>query len=146
MHRDGFFNTIEQLFLFLEQLDQLKVCLPWSRLLTGISILVVFQNLRWNSNKTSLLSLLPGILKEFWCPCRPRSLSCHLQDKNLAWTCYSLGPSQWKMNKHRINEFNESYMSRWRHKNRVICQKCKCSMSRNDIYSNLWNDNESPNY
>ena len=38
----------------VEQLDQLEVCLPYSRLLTGIPILAVFQNLRWHSNKTSL--------------------------------------------------------------------------------------------
>ena len=50
-----YLNTIEQLFLFIEQLDQLEVCLPYSRLLTGIPILAVFQNLGWNSNKTSLL-------------------------------------------------------------------------------------------
>ena len=31
-----------------------KVYLPYSRLLTGIPKLSVFQNLRWNSNKTSL--------------------------------------------------------------------------------------------
>ena len=49
-----YLNTIEQLFLFVEQLDQLEVCLPYIRLLTGIPILAVFQNLRWNSNKTSL--------------------------------------------------------------------------------------------
>ena len=49
-----YLNTIEQLFLFVEQLDQLEVCLPYSRLPAGIPILVVFQNLRWNSNKTSL--------------------------------------------------------------------------------------------
>ena len=49
-----YLNTIEQLFLFVEQVDQLEVCLPDSRLLTGIPILAVFQNLRWNSNKTSL--------------------------------------------------------------------------------------------
>ena len=49
-----YLNTIEQLLLFVEQLDQLKVCLPYSRLLTGILILAVFENLRWNSNKTSL--------------------------------------------------------------------------------------------
>ena len=49
-----YLNTIEQLFLFVEQLDQLEVCLPYSRLLAGIPILAVFQNLRWNSNKTSL--------------------------------------------------------------------------------------------
>ena len=47
--------TIEQLFLFVEQLDQLDVCLPDRRLLTGIPILAVFQNSRWNSNKTSLV-------------------------------------------------------------------------------------------
>ena len=50
-----YLNTIEQLFLLVEQLDQLEVCLPYSRLLAGIPILAVFQNLRWNSNKTSLL-------------------------------------------------------------------------------------------
>jgi len=49
-----YLNTIEHLFLFVEQLDQLQVGLPHSRLLTGIPILVVFQNLRWNLNKTSL--------------------------------------------------------------------------------------------
>ena len=49
-----YLNTIEQLFLSVEQLDQLEVCLPYSRLLTGIPILAVFQNLRWNSNKASL--------------------------------------------------------------------------------------------
>ena len=52
-----YLNTIEQLFLFVEQLDQLdqlEVCLSYSRLLTGIPILMVFQILRWNSNKTSL--------------------------------------------------------------------------------------------
>ena len=52
-----YLNTIEQLFLFGEQLDQLEVCLPYSRLLTGIQILLVFQNLRWNSNKTTLCFL-----------------------------------------------------------------------------------------
>ena len=51
-----YLNTIEQLFLLVEQLDQVKVCLPYGRLLTGIPILLVFQNLRWNSNKTSLLN------------------------------------------------------------------------------------------
>ena len=49
-----YLNTIEQLFLLVEQLDQLEVCLPYSRLPAGIPILTVFQNLRWNSNKTSL--------------------------------------------------------------------------------------------
>ena len=49
-----YLNTIEQLFHCVEQLDQLELCLPYSRLLTGIPMLVVFQNIRWNSNKTSL--------------------------------------------------------------------------------------------
>ena len=44
-----YLNTI----FFVEQLDQLEVCLPYSRLLTGIQILAVFQNLMWNSNKTT---------------------------------------------------------------------------------------------
>ena len=48
-----YLNTIEQLFLFVEHLFQLKVCLPG--LLAGIPILAVFKNLRWNSNKTSLI-------------------------------------------------------------------------------------------
>ena len=56
-----YLNTIEQLFLFVEQLDQLEVCLPYSRLLTGIQMLAVFQNLRWNSNKTSLIIFTPLI-------------------------------------------------------------------------------------
>ena len=42
----------------VEQLDQLEVCLPFSKLLAGISILAVFQNLKWNSNKTSLILVL----------------------------------------------------------------------------------------
>ena len=46
-----YLNTIRQLFLFVEQLDQLEVWLPYSRLLTGKPILGVFENLRWNSNK-----------------------------------------------------------------------------------------------
>ena len=51
-----YLNTIEQLFLFVEQLDQFEVCLPYGRLLIGIPMQAVFQNLRWNSNKTSLSS------------------------------------------------------------------------------------------
>ena len=35
-----YLNTMEQLFLFVEQFDQLEVCLPYSRLLAGIPILV----------------------------------------------------------------------------------------------------------
>ena len=49
-----YLNTIEQLFLFVEQLDQLQVYVPYSRLLAGIPRLAVFQNSRWNSNKTFL--------------------------------------------------------------------------------------------
>ena len=54
-----YLNTIEQLFLLVEQLYQLEVCLPYSRLLTGIPTLSVYQNLRWNSNKTSLTWFRP---------------------------------------------------------------------------------------
>ena len=49
-----YLNSIEQLFLFVEQLDQLEVCLVCSRLLTGIPILAAFQNFRWNNNKKTL--------------------------------------------------------------------------------------------
>ena len=52
-----YLNTIEQLFLFVEQLDQVEVCLPYSRLLNGITLLAVFQYLRWNSNETSLFTI-----------------------------------------------------------------------------------------
>ena len=45
-----YLNTIKQLFLFVEQLFQLEVCLAYSRLLAGIPILAVFQN----SSKTPL--------------------------------------------------------------------------------------------
>ena len=55
---------IEQLFLFDEQKDQLEVCLPYRRLLTGIPILAEFQNLWWNSNKTSLLNNHPNMYKK----------------------------------------------------------------------------------
>ena len=50
-----YLNIIEQLVPMVEQLVQLEVCLPYSRLLAGIPILAVYQNLRWNSNKSSLL-------------------------------------------------------------------------------------------
>ena len=60
-----YLNTIEHLFLFVEQLDQLEVCLPYSRLLNGIPILLVFQNLRWNSNKTSLFEVFGFFLFPF---------------------------------------------------------------------------------
>ena len=48
-----YLNTNEQLLLLVEQLDQLEVD-SYSRLLPGIPIMAVFQNLRWNSNKTPL--------------------------------------------------------------------------------------------
>ena len=60
-----YLNTIEQLFLFVEQLDQLEVCLPYIRLLTGIPIPAVFKNLRWNSNKTSLHQMINETLELF---------------------------------------------------------------------------------
>ena len=53
-----YLNTIEQLFLLVEQLDQLEVCLHYRRRQAGIPILAVFQNLRWNSNKISLCCIL----------------------------------------------------------------------------------------
>ena len=52
-----YLNTIDQLFLSVEQFDQLEVCLAYSKLLMGIPILAVFQNFRWNSNKTPLGSI-----------------------------------------------------------------------------------------
>ena len=36
-------------------LNSLEVYLPYGSLVTGIQMLAVFQNLRWNSNKTFLL-------------------------------------------------------------------------------------------
>ena len=57
-----YYHTIEQLFLSVEQLDQLEVCPPCYRLLAGIPILAVFQNLRWNSNKTSLIEVKTSCL------------------------------------------------------------------------------------
>ena len=55
VHRDVLFEYHLAIVPFCEQLDQLEVCLPYSRLLTGKTILAVFQNLRWNSNKTPLV-------------------------------------------------------------------------------------------
>ena len=52
--RDVLFEYHRVVVPFVEQFDQLEVCLPNRRLLTGIPTLAVFQNLRWNSNKTSL--------------------------------------------------------------------------------------------
>ena len=66
-----YLNTIEQLFLFVEQLDQLEVCLPYSRLLAGRQILLVFQNLRWNSNKTTLSTgLVSHPILHLWFPAK----------------------------------------------------------------------------
>ena len=48
-------DLFEYHWAVVEQLDQLEVCLPYRRLLAGIPILAVFQNLRWKSNKTSLM-------------------------------------------------------------------------------------------
>ena len=55
--RDVLFEYHRAVVPFVVQLDQLEVCLPNSRLLTGIPKLAVFQNLRWNSNKTSLIEV-----------------------------------------------------------------------------------------
>ena len=38
--------------------------ITYNRLLAGIPILAVFQNLRWNSNKTSLLGIEKSYLWE----------------------------------------------------------------------------------
>ena len=51
----------------IKQLEQLEVCLPYRRLLTGIPILAVFQNLRWNSTKTSLGKFKTNLVKHFIC-------------------------------------------------------------------------------
>ena len=72
-----YLNTIEQVFLFVEQLDQLEVCLLYSRLLTGIPILAVFY-LWWNSNKTSLGEYIPYPRLVLVCNCDLASDSIHL--------------------------------------------------------------------
>ena len=69
-----YLNTIEQLLIFVEHLDQLEVCLPYSSLLTGIAIQAVFQNLRWNSNKTTLLQKTWNLSKDFEVITRPPNL------------------------------------------------------------------------
>ena len=46
-----YLNTIEQLLLFHWAVRPVR---SLDRLLTGLPIRLVFQNLRWNSNKTSL--------------------------------------------------------------------------------------------
>ena len=45
-----YLNTIEQLLLFVEQLDQLEDCLPYSTSNWNINN-AVLQNLRWNKFK-----------------------------------------------------------------------------------------------
>ena len=51
-----YLNTIKQLFLFVEQLDQLEA---------GITILALFL-LRWNSNKTFLPNFIKPKFYPFW--------------------------------------------------------------------------------
>ena len=75
-----YLNTIEQVFCSVEQLNQLEVCLTYSRLLAGIQILAVYRNLGWNSNKTSLNNILPHraanlCLKFNFIPCRFKAKS-----------------------------------------------------------------------
>ena len=50
-----YLNPIEQLLHFVEQLDQLEVCLPCSRLLTKIPILLGFKELWCSNNKMTLI-------------------------------------------------------------------------------------------
>ena len=45
-----YLNSIKHLLHFIEQFGQLEVCLPCSRLLTGIPILAVFWYSFWNSS------------------------------------------------------------------------------------------------
>ena len=54
VYRAVLFEYHQVVVPFIEHLDQLEVCLTYSRLLTGIPIFAVFQNLMWYSNKTSL--------------------------------------------------------------------------------------------
>ena len=53
------------MFIFVEQIDQLEVCLPCRRLLAGIPILTIFQNLRWNLNKTFPINQSPCNIQIF---------------------------------------------------------------------------------
>ena len=92
-----YLNTIVQLFLFVEQLDQLEVCLSFSRLPAGIPILAVFQNLRWNSIKTSLLQKLSAnmystyihVCMKVWIYVKYRIMLCNVW--RCRWGCRSLG-------------------------------------------------------
>ena len=78
-NRDVLFEYHWAVVPFVEQLDQLEVCLPYSRLLPGIQKLLVFQNLTWNSNKTSLLRI-----------------KC---DKLIVWICVSTTKTPWSEQK-----------------------------------------------
>ena len=49
-----YLNTIEQLFQLVEQYEQSEVYLACSRHLTGLPVMVVFQNLRLHNNKMTL--------------------------------------------------------------------------------------------
>ena len=57
-YRDVLFEYHWAVVPFCWVVRSFEVCLPYRRLLTGILILVVFQNLRWNSNKTSPVDLV----------------------------------------------------------------------------------------
>ena len=81
-----YLNTIEQLFLFIEQLNQLEVCLPYTRILTGIPMLAIFQNSRWNSNKTSLCKICIHA-----CECNVQAVNEFLSRDNL----YVGDPRSW---------------------------------------------------
>ena len=64
-----YLNTIEHLLLFVEHLDQLEVCLPYCRLLTGIPITNTggIPKLSWNSNKTSVVDTKDlRVVKDHW--------------------------------------------------------------------------------
>ena len=51
-------DTLVLRFLFVEQLDQFEVCLPYSRLLTGIPILAIqYSKFLGSINKTSLFDV-----------------------------------------------------------------------------------------
>ena len=60
-------RDLNKVLLLLQdlELDQLEVCLPYSRLLTEKPILAVFQNLLWSSNKTSLIKSISASKNPF---------------------------------------------------------------------------------
>ena len=61
---EQYLNTIEQFFLLVEHLDQFEVCLPYSRLLTGILILAVFK-VEFKENISILLLIIGTVCKFF---------------------------------------------------------------------------------